>query len=449
MSKTLKKQLSELTHSQDELRPSLHWKKDTKAALLSHIMQDQSAPAPLGLQDKMAQIYHIFVPRPISSALHVAVIGLFICGTTLGGWAASASASSQSMPGDLLYSVKLATEKTHILAVSATGNKKEETRLHLASAKKRSKELQKITDKPKLAEKVVADLKKSIASAEKTLQDINKEDETTAKEVAKDLTEETAGIAKRLKEITKDIAGTKVLISREVVEARKEVVETEIVAIEVLADEAKDIVEDKIADIIKEVEETQELATEVSDEISDLGSILSATSTPAVINENNESVEDVLETEDIEEDQDVTQEDTTQDSAENQETEKETETQPLTSNSGEVIVEKLDSSVEQVKEVAEEAKAFLEEDNIKEAVEKIKLLTSITAEAEEAVTDVQEQITEVRQVVEDVVTESSPEEQNIEEVGLQEEQSIATETVQEVITQQVPEAEVMQSTAQE
>ncbi len=442
MSNTLKKQLSELTHSQDELRPSLHWKKDTKAALLSHITQEQSTSAPLGLQDKIAQIYHIFVPRPISSALHVAVIGLFICGTTLGGWAASASASSQSMPGDLLYSVKLATEKTHILAVSATGNKKEETRLHLASAKKRSKELQKITDKPKLAEKVVADLKKSIASAEKTMQDINKEDEVVAKEVAKDLTEDTAGIAKTLKEITKDIAGTKVLISREVVEARKEVEETEMAAIEVLADEAKDIVEDKIADIIKEVEETQELATEVSDEISDLGSILSATSTPAVINEDNESVEDVLETEDIEEDEDVVQEDTTEESTEDQEIE--TEAQPLTSNSGEVIVEKLDSSVEHAKEVAEEAKAFLDDDNIKEAVEKIKLLTSITAEAEEAVTDVQEQITEVRQVAEDAVTESNP-----EETDAQEEQSIATETVQEVIIEQVPETEAIQSTTQE
>ena len=109
-----------------------------------------------------------------------------------------------------------------------------------------------------------------------------------------------------------------------------------------------------------------------------------------------------------------------------------------------MIVEKLDSSVEHAKEVAEEAKAFLEEDNIKEAVEKIKLLTSITAEAEEAVTDVQEQITEVRQVAEDAVTESNP-----EETDVQEEQSIATETVQEVIIEQVPETEVIQSTTQE
>ena len=80
-----------------------------------------------------------------------------------GGWLGSVSAAEASLPGDVLYSVKLAGEKTQIAVARVTGNKKSEFNLQMDHATNRAREIKEvIIEKPEEIKETVNKLNESV-----------------------------------------------------------------------------------------------------------------------------------------------------------------------------------------------------------------------------------------------------------------------------------------------
>src|SRR3989338_8403054 len=67
----------------------------------------------------MARTSSIFVPRQLVAAARMTLTFVLIGSVAVSGWIASVSASQNSLPGEALYGVKLATEKTELIVATA------------------------------------------------------------------------------------------------------------------------------------------------------------------------------------------------------------------------------------------------------------------------------------------------------------------------------------------
>jgi len=135
--KDLIKQLQGLSQ---KIKPDLEWQRSNRDILVAQIN------AQTGLDYKSSKVLSQAITQKIFMAVlkpiaYAAVILLAIGGS----WTVGANATKNSLPGDLLYSLKLSGER---LQVNLTLNDEKRTNLEIAFATKRLDEIQKVMNKP-------------------------------------------------------------------------------------------------------------------------------------------------------------------------------------------------------------------------------------------------------------------------------------------------------------
>ena len=105
------------------IKPDAAWVKADRAALLTRVRETLPASAP-SFCARMRAIIQPLVPSYLVQILRgptFAILSVLV--VALGGSIASVSASEQSMPGDWLYPIKIATEQTRLVLTSDKADK--------------------------------------------------------------------------------------------------------------------------------------------------------------------------------------------------------------------------------------------------------------------------------------------------------------------------------------
>ncbi len=166
MSKELIRQLKSLKH--DSVKPDELWLKKNRELLLSQIKNTVSNSKQDVRKFKSENVWQglsIFLPQSVVyKVLRPAMALVLILVMGFGSLAATVSASSESLPGEWLYSAKRAVEKTQVAIVDAVGNKSDVVIFHGKLAKERAREIGQIVAQQKpdnivQASQTVSDLK--------------------------------------------------------------------------------------------------------------------------------------------------------------------------------------------------------------------------------------------------------------------------------------------------
>lgn len=190
-----KKKLTSLRNGR--LQPSQEWASRNREVLLAQIRNTVHAPEKektkrfqktwlVSMQQAMRlflSVRFLAVGRSVSIA---SLAGLL----AVGGWIASVSASYDSLPGEALYHVKVAAENAELLVATMVGDDKAKVETLLKHASNRVEEVQN-SKTANQATVAIASLKKSIASANKTLESAEENSDPGAAELAKVVTQKT------------------------------------------------------------------------------------------------------------------------------------------------------------------------------------------------------------------------------------------------------------------
>jgi hypothetical protein len=389
---------------QEMMSPDRDWVSKNKEQMMSQIRNTVDETVERSMADALFGMVDIFVPARMFFVARAMAVFALIISMVGSGWLASVSASSNSLPGDTLYGVKLATERTKVMVASATGNSEAVTKHHMASAQKRSKELEQVSEEPARVEVGIKELKKSVELTTESLEKTKQDDPEAAKALAKDITEQTKDISLSLKEVSRETAEKDIDIAKEVLDTKKAVTDTGLDAVELLAEESvegigeedaamKVLVEEKMEEILLNAEDIKLVAEGVSDAVSSTIDIVEAeetTTTIDVVDEEERSVEEEVIPED---------------------------SMALL----EEKVHQVDISVKEADVVVEELLVLLEANDMVGAVEKAKELQDLSSKTEGTLVDMvkdvedsnEEKMVEVVNddvVLEDEITLSSTEE---------------------------------------
>lgn len=213
--KDLKNQIRLLKNLSEVTAPRPEWLKSNREILLMQVKNTNTRITDAGFNlQKVWNILNIFLPRQIINYGVRPVLSLAsIVGLLFGGWITGVSASYSSLPGDTLYSVKLATENVRTTVAS----KPQSVKLHVEFAGRRAEEVRQIVtsnlSKPEKEQKVqeAVDHLKSDMNQAKTAMDEIKKDQTitssaTIIDVAKAVDQKTNEIQKNLDQSKVELA---------------------------------------------------------------------------------------------------------------------------------------------------------------------------------------------------------------------------------------------------
>lgn len=290
MSNRLKEQLKEL-RDEHQFTPDASWVADNKAALMARIASETATDA----QQVTMPLWQYLLPQKMLVSVRSIATLVIVSIVSVVGWTASVSASYQSIPGDLLYGVKIATEKTQIaFAGVVQGSEKKATLLNNAAktrayetkvliAQKKSSEL--VEDTLEALEETVEEAKKSVSVT------TQKKSVHTAKAVA-ELAQSNGIIAETLGDAIEDVSAVDVAVVEKVVNTTKTVTAKSLEAAKEivvkkqeggLAEELSDEdVQDAVGEVINSVNASLEGTSGALKKVLE-GVQKSSTSTPPVI----------------------------------------------------------------------------------------------------------------------------------------------------------------------
>lgn len=187
------------------IRPDGAWVARTRNQLLKEIRRDAAARRPVPVQDRFKGFVFAFVPRSFVDFVRGPVMAvLSVFGVALGGSLASVSAAERSIPGDLLYPVKLAAEQARLLLEKEPPD---QLKLKAEFVERRGEEIKQLakTNTPQKSQRLkeAAGLLKQDLDAVKTqLHTVAAESSAPkAVEVAKDIDAKSGRLAQTLKEV--------------------------------------------------------------------------------------------------------------------------------------------------------------------------------------------------------------------------------------------------------
>lgn len=178
MGHSILQDLQKLQKLRDEVVPSSDWKKQSKAQLMRQIentVGDVSPSSSLNWWERLNQRAQIFISPQVFKVVRPALASLLVVAVTFAGWSVGVRASSDSLPGERLWRLKLAFEQTEL---AVTTGAKEKAELQVKFAGRRAKEINEVVSKqqPVRAKKSVEDalhqLKASMESANIALDEI-------------------------------------------------------------------------------------------------------------------------------------------------------------------------------------------------------------------------------------------------------------------------------------
>lgn len=259
--KELIQSLKQLKNQESAGKPSADFVAKNREILLMQI-KNSTAPAekPFSAvyfwrltESLMPENIFRFVVRPVA-------LSLLVFGVAFGSWAATVSASYDSLPGDTLYSLKMVAEKAQ-LSFTSGDNK---VSLQAEFAGRRLEEIAKIAERPEMENKdertiqAVANFSQHIKAVKSTLENIN-EQSGTAATVAQMVDRKTAEFADALDKAKTDATEG---VKNEMDKASNLVTDTGIKAIEVMIKQSEQggvqINQEEVANKIEEKIKTAE-----------------------------------------------------------------------------------------------------------------------------------------------------------------------------------------------
>ncbi|MFH1947154.1 MAG: hypothetical protein ABIJ23_03305 [Candidatus Magasanikbacteria bacterium] len=267
MYNNIKEQFKNFKEKNDHVNPDRVWVMKNKELLLKQIENNVSShKAKFHFSNIWEMTNVIFPGRMVYSVVRPMVVFVLIAGVATSGWIAGVSATADSLPGDLGYNVKLATEKTREIVTAVTGSENQEAQMHMEFASRRAKEVKKVVEEnnegaPKKVEVAIKHLEKSISSANDKIKEVGEKTPEKIMEATKAITEKSKEINFDLKEASKQEG------SENIAEAKKKVTEVGLTAVEAVVkakengslevsdDDVKDLVLEQINNILAEVDE--------------------------------------------------------------------------------------------------------------------------------------------------------------------------------------------------
>lgn len=204
MKNNLISQLQELRHG--EVSPSADWVAKNRAVLLSQIKNTIPHTARVPMSEQVWSAMSLFLPRQVVYSV-VRPVAVFFLVSLLGlsGFVATSSASNEALPGDRLYPVKIALEKTKVALTETVGNENARTQAHIEYAKNRVTEIKRITsnstdpDKNFHIAEAVSNLKEGVERVNNSL------NQNLSGDVIKDVKTNTDQVKSALKEVSSNL----------------------------------------------------------------------------------------------------------------------------------------------------------------------------------------------------------------------------------------------------
>lgn len=265
---TLLKKIKNIRQAMNKVEPSTEWKQSTRSILLMQVKNTIPKQAsPFDSIGYIAQFFSFKWLRTPAFAIASIIVALF------GGSLLSVSAAERSVPGDLLYSVKLATEQARLALVKDPGEK---VILKSEFTGRRVDEMKKVIAQPstdrsnkivQTAEVLKRDLHTLKQQLEDTKQAVSPE---KAKDMAKIVDQQAATVVQSLQDTKQDLSPED---KAKVSEAQMAASDTSMKALEVLANahekdagavtqqDMVDAVKNHNESVVRTIAETLSLAT--------------------------------------------------------------------------------------------------------------------------------------------------------------------------------------------
>lgn len=179
-------QLRQLLNEFRSVEPDSAWVKEQRQALLRSI--GQKTITTFSFNDRIRHIIHALVPSSARSFLRGPVTAVLSgVGIIIGGSMASVSAAERSIPGDLLFPIKLASEQTRLVL---TNDRTERVRLKGEFVNRRVEEIKQIAQtnvekKPERLKEATEILRRDLDTVKNQLTESAQETPTDRAKVAK------------------------------------------------------------------------------------------------------------------------------------------------------------------------------------------------------------------------------------------------------------------------
>lgn len=174
--------------------PDSAWVAATRSRVLQHIYQTtEEVPQRVVTLNHLWSALSLIMPqRTVYTVVRPAFIFVlcFVLGTA--GWITTVTASLESLPGDALYAVKIATEHTQVAVTHALQGREASAQLRVSFATRRADEVSKAvaTGSPaddkhrERVEQAVENLKTEVETVSAELKEVNQENPVAAARVA-------------------------------------------------------------------------------------------------------------------------------------------------------------------------------------------------------------------------------------------------------------------------
>lgn len=243
------------------------WQREVRDSLIRTASRDlESAPA-VGRLWGQFSFAKILMPYRLSHyVLRPVLVSGLVLSVAFGGWVTTVSASYKSLPGDVLYGVKIAAEEAQ---VKLAGDSQSKVELKVEFAGRRVTEVNKLIERPAPAAEKAANVKVAVnkmkddlASVQKEMTNIKDNDPSKMKEVAKFVDQKTEALHATLEKTAQNAPGD---IQNAVKEAKDATADTGVAAMSAIVDaqknsgsaisvsDAKESVSDKITSLQEKV----------------------------------------------------------------------------------------------------------------------------------------------------------------------------------------------------
>jgi hypothetical protein len=242
MTSSLKKNQSPIRVLQalkERVHPDDAWVQATRAHLLRQAQATLVAKQPSSMTKSLKSVFEIIFPLRLVNFIGAPVMALVMVALiALGGSVASVSAADRSLPGDFLYSLKLATEQARLVLTA----KDEKLKLKLEFTSLRTEELEQVVALDGIsgtrALQAAEVLKRDLHTVKQQLNDMKKDvSSQKAVEIAKLVDQKSNEVVQKLQATKSTLPEN---AKGKVVEAQAAAADAGVQALEVLIEKSKE-----------------------------------------------------------------------------------------------------------------------------------------------------------------------------------------------------------------
>jgi hypothetical protein len=267
--------------------PSAAWKAAAKAQLLCQVGNSagvaESARGDLSYMHRLRAFIDTVIPEPARAYVRPVAIACASFLVVVTSSLASVSASQNSVPGEILWKVKLAAEKTQVSMAKVVGDTEGVARINLDRASKRVEEIKKLADAvgeetqnaALIADVAIPELEATLKGTQESIEGMLEENTQKGVEIAslaaETMKEVHGSLSDSLMQVATEGAATvsgTVKVAEKVTEATTLAQQVSLGAVSAVVEngseaQAKAAVQTHIDTVVKDAQTTQVLAAEV------------------------------------------------------------------------------------------------------------------------------------------------------------------------------------------